>query len=312
MKKKMNIFLTIPGIEICIIMLISFFMPLVSFNSEKYTLYSGIKMLLHSDESISVECSNKLDSLRIFIIVALLLTVITIISYIVIGSIKAQFMVGGIISVFSAVCILIMEFVNYSSIKGSDTCGISTKSGFLFIMFSSLGMIIYVIVMCAVPDKESKKSDLDTGYLPESYNQIKQKIYDSIEEKPIIYHDIGKIDSKEKGEIQPTVYGSVLQGIIIGVEGTFKGASIRMQPGESIVVGRDPNQCHLVLESLKVSRKHCVINMDSSGAFISIKCYSPNGLFFSDGRHIDSGETLKLTDTVRIILSNGEEVLEVV
>ena len=48
MKKKMNIIFTLPGIEICIMLLLSLFMPLVSYNSGSYKLYNGITILSYS------------------------------------------------------------------------------------------------------------------------------------------------------------------------------------------------------------------------------------------------------------------------
>lgn len=99
--------------------------------------------------------------------------------------------------------------------------------------------------------------------------------------------------------------------MILGTEGTFKGASLQLSPGESIVVGRDPGQCNLVLSSPKVSRKHCTIFMDVSGTFISIICYSKNGIRFEDGKIIRDGETIKLTQKEKLIIADGSEILEI-
>ncbi len=94
MKKKMNIIFTLPGIEICIMLLLSLFMPLVSYNSGSYKLYNGITILSYSSIDLSKEYVNALNSLRNFVIVTLILLFVMAIVFLVIGLANKQFMAG--------------------------------------------------------------------------------------------------------------------------------------------------------------------------------------------------------------------------
>lgn len=164
MKKKMNIIFTLPGIEICIMLLLSLFMPLVSYNSGSYKLYNGITILSYSSIDLSKEYVNALNSLRNFVIVTLLLLFIMAITFLVIGLANKQFMAGAVISIILSVCILIMEMFAYISITGVRDKGISVKFGFLFILLSTIGILVYDIVMgCIKSENEIQKNVYDNN-----------------------------------------------------------------------------------------------------------------------------------------------------
>lgn len=163
MKKKMNIIFTLPGIEICIMLLLSLFMPLVSYNSGSYKLYNGITILSYSSIDLSKEYVNALNSLRNFVIVTLILLFVMAIVFLVIGLANKQFMAGAVISIISSVCILIMEMFAYISITGVRDKGISVKFGFLFILLSTIGILVYDIVMgCIKSENEIEKMCMTT------------------------------------------------------------------------------------------------------------------------------------------------------
>lgn len=314
MKKKMNIFFTLPGIEICIMLLISLFMPLVSYNSGSYKLYNGITILSYSTTGISKEYVNALNSLRNFVIVTLLLLFVMAIVFLVIGLANKQFMAGAVISIISSVCILIMEMFAYISITGVRDKGISIKLGFLFILLSTIGILVYDIAIgCIKSENEIEENVYDYNVLSSDYNE--NDYGENIQQQYGYYdNDIQQGVFSGKADAIPvpqTVSGSTLKGMILGTDGTFKGASLQLSPGESIVLGRDPGQCNLVLNSPKVSRKHCTIFMDVSGMFISIVCYSKNGIRFEDGKSIRDGETIKLTQKEKLIIADGSEILEI-
>lgn len=115
--------------------------------------------------------------------------------------------------------------------------------------------------------------------------------------------------------MNPTVYLEETQYIdskkIVGISGTFAGASIELNPGEKIMVGRDPSKCQLVLNDSKVSRVHCCISYDVSSMCTEIICYSPNGIKFEDGRTLQKDMKMEITKPERLILANGDEVLEI-
>lgn len=73
------------------------------------------------------------------------------------------------------------------------------------------------------------------------------------------------------------------------IEGELVGAEIPMIPGESIIVGRDANECNLVLRDGTVSRKHLLIECDSSGQYC-VTDYSKTGTVIEGGEKLNSGE----------------------
>lgn len=73
--------------------------------------------------------------------------------FLVIGLANKQFMAGAVISIISSVCILIMEMFAYISITGVRDKGISVKFGFLFILLSTIGILVYDIVMGCIKVK---------------------------------------------------------------------------------------------------------------------------------------------------------------
>ena len=171
MKKKMNIIFTLPGIEICIMLLLSLFMPLVSYNSGSYKLYNGITILSYSSIDLSKEYVNALNSLRNFVIVTLILLFVMAIVFLVIGLANKQFMAGAVISIISSVCILIMEMFAYISITGVRDKGISVKFGFLFILLSTIGILVYDIVMgCIKSENEIEKNVYDNNSVSSDFN----------------------------------------------------------------------------------------------------------------------------------------------
>ncbi len=48
-------------------------------------------------------------------------------------------------------------------------------------------------------------------------------------------------------------------------EGDFKGLSLSLEGRESWIIGRDPDECQLVIEDPLVSRKHLLIQYTSEG-----------------------------------------------
>lgn len=313
MNKKMNIFSVVPGIEICIIMIISLFIPLISYNSDRYRVYNGFKLLTSIDTSISVEYHTRIEMLKIFVIISILLILASIISLMITGVTNTRFIAGSIVAIITSVIVIGMEFVIFISVKSMNDGTISIKSGLIFEILSAIGLLIYVIVMYILPENKEIKtnnnkfiSDIQPS---KNVEQIEKNNIPVLDVKREVLHNdnINRVDP----DIEPTVYTEQLQGKIIGISGTFAGASIDLNAGESIIIGRDPSQCHLVLASSKVSRKHCSINRDISGVFVGITCYSPNGISLESGKFIQAGQTIRLITGERLIFANGEEILEI-
>ncbi len=69
---------------------------------------------------------------------------------------------------------------------------------------------------------------------------------------------------------------------IICLEGELNGGELPLEPGESVVVGREPRFCNLIFRDLSISRKHCRIELDEEGRY-RVTDYSECGLQGEDG-----------------------------
>ncbi len=76
---------------------------------------------------------------------------------------------------------------------------------------------------------------------------------------------------------RPTTAIKQKTGKLYGVEGEFKGADLTIQPGESLVIGRNSSVCNLVVNSEQVSRKHLTLEFD--GTLFYLTDHSTNGTY---------------------------------
>ena len=91
-------------------------------------------------------------------------------------------------------------------------------------------------------------------------------------------------------------------GVLIGVSGVYAGACIPVRDGETLVIGRDPRQCNIVLGSLSTSRKHCAITYDAYNNTYTVTDYSANGVFDKNGNRLEKGwkDLMRIGDEIRI------------
>lgn len=73
---------------------------------------------------------------------------------------------------------------------------------------------------------------------------------------------------------------------LVGITGIFKGAEIPIAKGEVLVIGRDPSQCHVIIESNDISRKHCAVSFDEITGQYKVTDYSANGTFINNERRV--------------------------
>ncbi len=91
-----------------------------------------------------------------------------------------------------------------------------------------------------------------------------------------------------------------------GVTGMYSGYEMDLRPDETVLVGRDGTQVHVVISSgaERVSRRHCSIRFDSQRGCYVVVDFSKNGSFREDGSRLRSnteeylrpGEVLYLGD----------------
>lgn len=67
-------------------------------------------------------------------------------------------------------------------------------------------------------------------------------------------------------------------GVLVGISGMYAGAELPLDAA-GVVLGRDASEAQLVIESPKVSRRHCKITYDPQKGKYTVIDYSTNGTF---------------------------------
>lgn len=91
--------------------------------------------------------------------------------------------------------------------------------------------------------------------------------------------------------------------------GMLEGARIPVRDGDEILVGRDAQVSHLILEGEGVSRRHCRIRYDGSQEAYFVTDYSMNGTFLSEGDRLPTNQEIRLSRGSVIFLGNRESRL---
>ncbi len=76
------------------------------------------------------------------------------------------------------------------------------------------------------------------------------------------------------------------QGVLIGVDGAYKGVTLYFRPEQKILVGRDGKVADIVVNLPAVSRLHCVIVYHEKDNTYEIVDFSKNGTYLSDGQRL--------------------------
>lgn len=80
-----------------------------------------------------------------------------------------------------------------------------------------------------------------------------------------------------------TSSAEVKVGKLVGIAGVYAGAELKLDAA-GIVLGRDATEAQLVIESPKVSRRHCKITYDAQKGNYTVVDYSTNGTFVGKRR----------------------------
>lgn len=89
-------------------------------------------------------------------------------------------------------------------------------------------------------------------------------------------------------------------GTITGVSGSYAGAVIPVKSGDTVIIGRDPSVCSIVVKDEKASRKHCIIAYNGDNGMYAVTDFSVNGVFDRDGNRIP--------EKVAVPMSAGSEI----
>lgn len=100
-------------------------------------------------------------------------------------------------------------------------------------------------------------------------------------------------------------------GIITGIKGMFGGARIPIAHGDEIVIGRDAESCHIILEGQSISRKHCVIRYDGKTGHYMVTDYSSNGTFLGNGSRLPKETPTPLSPGAVLWIGDAENTFQV-
>lgn len=99
-------------------------------------------------------------------------------------------------------------------------------------------------------------------------------------------------------------------GIITGMKGMFAGAQIPLNNGDVLIIGRDANNCHIILEGPTISSKHCTIQYDGMTGNYVVVDYSTNGTFVGNGGRLPANKKLALSPGTLISIGDGENTFQ--
>lgn len=101
---------------------------------------------------------------------------------------------------------------------------------------------------------------------------------------------------------------------LIAEEGILKGQVLNLDNGSQWVIGRDPDECQLLVEDPLASRKHLICRVTPEGITVeNLSATNPvevNAEELSVPRLLHDGDTLKIGSGVYRFHSNGEEMAD--
>ncbi len=96
--------------------------------------------------------------------------------------------------------------------------------------------------------------------------------------------------------------------VLKDISGVYGYAEFPFEKDKPIVIGRNPDLCNIIIQSEKVSRKHCTISYDEATGQYRITDHSTNGTFISGRGKMKSNSTLMIPSGTKICL--GEKEIE--
>jgi hypothetical protein len=99
-------------------------------------------------------------------------------------------------------------------------------------------------------------------------------------------------------------------GTITGMRGMFTGAQIPIESGESVIIGRAADSCHIILEGQAISRKHCIIQYDGTTGNYWVTDYSANGTYLGNGSKLPKEKNITLSPGSVIWIGNNENIFQ--
>lgn len=237
--------------------LVALFLPVINIEDEKLT-FMKIIFLNENDLGIMKRMLGDVIGIeKILIIIAIILSISGCILFFINIGIKKKCGAAIVMAIVSGliyfqweiICILI------SALGDTGVTGIGLWLELLVHMF----LIIFPLVYLCMDDPSCffQKVEVPKSGLSDLQNKKEKE----------------RLPSKE--------------GAIIIIKGECAGMEVPIDDGESIVLGRNSEECNLIITGDKISRKHCSIKYDKEEQVYSLIDYSSNGTYFVDGTRME-------------------------
>ena len=193
--------------------------------------------------------------------------------------------------------------------------GVNVKhSGGEFLLWMLLGSFIVVgpiVAMCYFVSDVNQFSDYVGIIQPKRYSanplerlQIEKEDFPEFDS---IYGGFADDPQGNPNGSTPTMYAKN-NGNIMWISGDYTGYSFPVNPGEVVIIGRDPSLANIIIDQrfTTVSKRHCAISFDPNMQLYTVTDYSSNGTFINGGIKLESNKPLQLAPETVVSIGNGE------
>lgn len=108
-----------------------------------------------------------------------------------------------------------------------------------------------------------------------------------------------------QGRVRDVDYSASKDRMLECLGGTYQGAAIPLNPGDSLTLGRDIQHCNLVLDGADISRIHCTISLDSKGQYYYVTDHSRNGTWLNGSDRLVKEAAFRCAPGSELSLGSG-------
>ena len=220
----------------------------------------------------------------------------------------------------------ILEKVKLGSIKFSWGLGLGTGAFVLDIVISLLAIaaiVLGIIIVMKIEKsaKAARYSNRQDSEFDENENRYQQNEYNNFAEiqnmndfngydgeTDIIQGSFGYEQGDSTMNIETVSDNGMLRGCIECIAGNNKGNTYPIEPGEEIIVGKDPRLAHIIVDhdAKHVSRKHCGIKYNGMNNSYEVIDYSSNGTYIKNYQKLTKGIYISVQRGSIITLANSD------
>ena len=129
--------------------------------------------------------------------------------------------------------------------------------------------------------------------------------YEKRSERTESFQTVNQMAPEE--EIREEFQGEEEKGYLYGVTGEYAGVKLSIDDGKSVIIGRNPQECNLIVKGRQVSRKHCSVTYAPDQDRYLFVDYSSNGTYLSeDDSRLPSYRELVLRPGTTVYLGTRE------